>query len=116
MFYTRWTAATVTAICVACIGFAQAQNFPDRSIKLVVPFPAGGPTDTSARLVAQGLSVKIGQSVVIENNAGAGGSIAAKQVAMAAPDGYTLMMVAATHTFGTQPILTKLGFDPLKAF
>src|SRR6185295_2798922 len=95
---------------------ALAQNFPERPIRLVVPFPAGGPTDTSARLVAQGLSAKIGQSVVIENQAGAGGAIAAKQVAVATPDGYTLMMVAAAHTFGTQPLLTKLGFDPVKTF
>src|SRR5262249_42661047 len=72
--------------------------------------------DTSARLVAQALSLKLGQSVVVENNGGAGGAIAAKQVATAAPDGYTLMMVAAAHTFGTQPLLTELGFDPVKTF
>src|SRR4051794_3918912 len=107
----QWIVA-VAAISLALGANAHAQNYPDRSIKLVVPFPAGGPTDTSARLVAQGLSAKIGQSVVIENQGGAGGAIAAKQVATAAPDGYTLMMVAATHTFGTQPLLTKLGFDP----
>ena len=110
----RWL--IVTACWFAVTGAAFAQTFPERPIKLVVPFPAGGPTDTSARLVAQGLSAKIGQSVVIENQGGAGGAIAAKQVAVAAPDGYTLMLVAAAHTFGTQPILTKLGFDPIKTF
>ncbi len=118
MFGKRYLGAAAAAVVIVCggLGLARAQSFPDHPIKLVVPFPAGGPTDTSARLVAQGLSAKIGQSVVIENQGGAGGSIAAKQVAAAAPDGYTLMMVAAAHTFGTQPLLTRLGFDPLKAF
>src|ERR1043166_5116297 len=111
------TRLSLAALCIlAELGPAHAQTYPDRPLKLVVPFPAGGPTDTSARLVAQGLSLKIGQPVVIENNGGAGGAIAAKQVAVAAPDGYTLMMVAAAHTFGTQPLLTKLGFDPVKTF
>ena len=59
----------------------------------MVPFPAGGPTDTSARLVAQGMAAKLGQPIVIENQAGAGGAIGARQVANAAPDGYTLMIV-----------------------
>jgi tripartite-type tricarboxylate transporter receptor subunit TctC len=66
--------------------------------------------------VAQGLSARLGQSVVIENQAGAGGTIGARQVARAAPDGYTLMMVAATNTFGTSRLLYKLEYDPLKVF
>jgi tripartite-type tricarboxylate transporter receptor subunit TctC len=109
-------ATTALVLIATSVGVAHAQNFPDHPIKLVVPFPAGGPTDTSARLVARGLQSKIGQTVVVENQGGAGGSIAAKAVATAAPDGYTLMMVAAAHTFGTQPLLTKLGFDPVKTF
>ncbi len=116
MIGIRWILAALTAISLAAASAARAQNFPDHPIKLVVPFPAGGPTDTAARIVAKGLQSKIGQTVVIENQGGAGGAIAAKQVATAAPDGYTLMMVAAAHTFGTQPLLTKLGFDPVKTF
>ncbi len=77
----------------------------------MVPFPAGGATDTSARLVAQRLQLRLGQSVIIENQGGAGGTIAAKQVATAAPDGYTLMM-ASLSTFGTHPLLYKLDYDP----
>ena len=101
---------------LAATGVSLAQTFPDRPIKLVVPFPAGGPTDTSARLVAQGLAAKIGQPVVIENQGGAGGTIGARQVANAAPDGYTLMMVAAAHTFGTSRCSTSSSFDPVKTF
>src|SRR4051794_32131452 len=99
-----WTSVAAAAISLALGTNAQAQNFPDHPIKLVVPFPAGGPTDTSARLVAKGLQSAIGQTVIIENQGGAGGAIAAKAVATAASDGYTLMMVAAAHTFGTQPL------------
>src|SRR6266852_5402854 len=80
---------------------ARAQSYPEKPIKLVVPFPAGGATDTSARLVAQAMSSRLGQSVIIENQGGAGGTIGARQVATANADGYTLLMVAATNTFGT---------------
>jgi tripartite-type tricarboxylate transporter receptor subunit TctC len=95
---------------------APAQTYPARPIKLMVPFPAGGATDTSARLVAQGMSARLGQQVVIENQGGAGGTIGSRQVAQAAPDGYTLLMVAATNTFGIIPLLYKLDFEPQKAF
>ena len=95
---------------------AGAQAYPTRPIKLVVPFPAGGATDTSARLVAQGMSTRLGQTVVIENQGGAGGTIGARQVAQSAPDGYTLLMVAATNTFGIAPLLYKLDYEPLKTF
>src|SRR5215475_10726370 len=98
------------------VGMASAaQSFPEKPIKLVVPFPAGGATDTAARLVAQRLQLGLGQSVIIENQGGAGGSIGAKQVANAAPDGYTLMMNSLS-TFGTHPVLYKLDYDPMKAF
>ena len=94
----------------------QAQTYPAKPIRLVVPFPAGGPTDTSARLVGQALSSRVGQPVVIENQGGAGGTLGARQVATAPADGYTLMMIAVANTFGTQPVLYKLDFDPMKAF
>jgi tripartite-type tricarboxylate transporter receptor subunit TctC len=82
---------------------------------LVVPFPAGGATDTMARLISQGLSARLGQQIVIENQGGAGGTLGARQVAQSAPDGYTLLMMAA-NTFGTSPRLYKLDYDPLAAF
>src|SRR6266700_2883245 len=106
----------IAALAPAAADVASAQSYPDRPIKLVAPFPAGDATDTSARLVAQAMSSRLGQSVIVENQAGAGGTIGARQVAVASPDGYTLLMVAATNTFGTAPLLYKLDFDPLKTF
>jgi tripartite-type tricarboxylate transporter receptor subunit TctC len=94
---------------------AYAQTYPTKPVKLVVGFPAGGATDTTARLIAQRMQASLGQTIVVENIAGAGGSIAAKQVAAAAADGYTLMMTS-TSSFGTMPHLYKLDYDPVKAF
>jgi tripartite-type tricarboxylate transporter receptor subunit TctC len=104
-------AAMVTGVAT----LANAQTYPVKPIKLVVPFPAGGATDTAARLVAQRLQLGLGQTIVIENQGGAGGSIGARQVAHAAPDGYTLMM-GSLSTFGTHPVLYKLDYDPMTAF
>ncbi len=94
---------------------AHAQSYPTKPIKLVVGFPAGGATDTTARLIAQRMQTSLGQTLVVENIAGAGGSIAAKQVVAAPADGYTLMMTT-TSAFGTMPRLYKLDYDPVKAF
>ncbi|MDO9071889.1 MAG: tripartite tricarboxylate transporter substrate binding protein [Rubrivivax sp.] len=95
--------------------FAQA-GFPTRPVTLVVPFPPGGGTDTGARLVAQKLSAKWGQQVVVENKGGAAGQIGADLVAKAKPDGYTILM----GNIGTQAInpalYKKLPYDPDKAF
>ena len=78
--------------CLALIPGAQAQTYPSKSIRIIVPFPAGGTTDIVARLVAQRMSETIGQSVVVENRGGAGGSLGADLVAKAPPDGYTILM------------------------
>jgi len=95
--------------------FAQA-GFPTRPVTLVVPFPPGGGTDTGARLIAQKLSAKWGQQVVVENKGGAAGQIGADLVAKAKPDGYTILM----GNIGTQAInpalYKKLPYDPDKAF
>jgi len=88
--------------------------FPDRPIKLVVPFPAGGATDTAARLVARGASSVLGQPILIENQGGAGGTIALKQVIGAPADGATIMSVGVSSTFVTQRLLFNLDFDPAK--
>jgi len=109
----RWF--VLTAAVLAALHGAGAQTFPMRPIKLVVPFPAGGATDTSARLISQQLQMRLGQSVIVENQSGAGGSIGTRQVASAAPDGHTLLMSSAS-TFGTLPVLYRLDYDPLKAF
>jgi len=111
----RLILSTIIASWLSAGATAQAQGYPDRPIKLVVPFPAGGATDTTSRLVAQRMQQALGQTVIIENQGGAGGSIGARQVANAAPDGYTLLM-GSIGTFGTQPLLYKLDYDPHKAF
>ena len=86
------------------------------SIKVVVPYPAGGPTDTIARAVTHSLSGALGQSVIIENQSGAGGRIAMKQVANAAPDGYTLLMGGTNNNAITPAVYKDLDFDAMKDF
>jgi tripartite-type tricarboxylate transporter receptor subunit TctC len=108
-------AALATFVSLAAASGTHAQTYPAKPIKLVVGFPAGGATDTTARLIAQRMQAALGQTVIIENIGGAGGSIAAKQVAIAPADGYTLMMTT-TSAFGTMPRLYKLDYDPVKAF
>jgi tripartite-type tricarboxylate transporter receptor subunit TctC len=106
----------IAAIGIAAATNAGAQTYPDRPIKLVVPFPPGGPIDTMARLVAQGMSSNLGQQVVVENRPGAGSTIGSKAVASAEPDGYTLLF-GSSGSLGVAPALyTNLGLDPLKSF
>jgi tripartite-type tricarboxylate transporter receptor subunit TctC len=91
---------------------AAAQTFPTRAVTLVVPFAAGGSADAIARIVGQKLEVALGKPVVIENRAGAGGSIATGYVARADPDGHTLLYVTASHA-GLGALYPKLTFDPV---
>ena len=105
---------------IACLGMpagaASAQNYPSRPIKLIVPFPAGGPTDVQARIVAQEMSKTLGQQIVVENKGGAGGSIAAQAAATSAPDGYTVFF-ATGGTHGINPSLYKnVPYDAVKDF
>jgi tripartite-type tricarboxylate transporter receptor subunit TctC len=99
-----------------CASIAFADAYPDKPIRLVVPFPAGGPTDMVARPLAQFLGEQLKQSVIVDNRGGAGGGIGAEVVAKAPADGYTLLMA----TVGTQAInatlYRKLGYDPVKDF
>ena len=94
---------------------AAAQQYPQRAVRMVVPFPAGGPTDVLTRVVSAKLSERWRQPVVVENKPGAGGSIGADFVAKSAPDGYTLVMAtSSTHSIG--PALGKLPYDAQKDF
>ena len=92
---------------------AYAQPFPSKPIKIIVPFPAGGTVDFFARVISAKLSDALGQSVLVENRAGAGGNIAAEAVAKAAPDGYTLLMGSEIIAINTS-LYSKIGYDPVK--
>jgi len=94
---------------------ALAQAYPNKPIKLIVPFAPGGFTDVVARILGQKLSISLGQPFVIENKAGAGSTIGTDFVAKAAPDGYTLVMVSTTHVI-SPAIYPKLPYDPIKSF
>jgi tripartite-type tricarboxylate transporter receptor subunit TctC len=97
------------------IGSVAAQNWPTRPVRIVVTFAPGGSSDIVARLLAGPLQEKLGQSFIIDNRGGGGGTIGADVAAKAAPDGYTLLCVATS--FGTNPALnTALPFDPVKSF
>ena len=105
------------AVLLACsLAQAQPAAFPTRAVTLVVPFPPGGGTDTGARIVAQKLSVKWGQPVLVENRGGAAGQVGADLVSKAKPDGYTLL-IGNVGTQSINPALyKKLPYDPDKAF
>ena len=109
--------------CLAALGFALlattgawAQDYPSRPVTLIVPYAAGGGNDVMARIVAEKMSRSLGQQIVIENKGGAGGSIATRQVAKAAPDGYTLGL-GGTGTHAINPTLyPNVGYDPRRDF
>ena len=95
---------------------AQAQSWPQKPVRFIVPFPPGGATDISARLVGEKLSQIWGQTVVIENRGGAGGGLGAAEAARAAPDGYTLFFPSGSVVTANQHIYAKLNYDPDKDF
>jgi tripartite-type tricarboxylate transporter receptor subunit TctC len=120
MFRTAREASLAAAVAVAAgVGLASnaaAQNYPVKPIRLVVPFAPGGPADVIGRIIAQQLNVILGQSLVIENRGGAGGTIGARFAAMAEPDGYILMF-ANTSTMSINPaVYHRLDYDPAAAF
>lgn len=104
------------ALALAAPAHAHAQEYPSKAVRLVVPFAPGGGTDTIGRLIAQKLTDAWGQTVVVDNRAGAGGMIGAELVAKSAPDGYTLLM-GTTGTHATNPVVfAKLPYDALKDY
>jgi tripartite-type tricarboxylate transporter receptor subunit TctC len=103
------------ACLLSCVVAAAAENYPTRPVRVVVGFPAGGPTDAIARIVAQKLTDNLGQQFFVENVGGAGGNTAAGQVARVTPDGYTIMVISTG--FVVNPSLyAKVPYDPIKDF
>jgi tripartite-type tricarboxylate transporter receptor subunit TctC len=113
---TLFTGRCVTALALflALTGSARAEVYPDHAVKIIVPFPAGGTADAVPRLVADWLSRKWSQPVIIENRTGAGGNIGAEMVYRAAPDGYTLLSSPPPPLVINQNLYPQLGFDPAK--
>ena len=106
--------AAIAGIALAAV--AQAQSWPQKPVKFIVPFAPGGATDISARLLGQKLAEFWGQSVVIENRAGAGGGVGAAEAARATPDGYTLFFPSGSVVTANQHVYAKLNYDPEKDF
>src|SRR5215470_7189997 len=107
--------AAVLALSLA-LPAAQAQNYPSRAITVVVPFPAGGPSDVVARIVSEHMSKVLGQTMVIENVGGAGGVIGSGRVASAPPDGYTLLAGSMGSHVAAPVLAQNVKYDPQRDF
>lgn len=110
-------AASLSALVLPMVAFAQtAQNFPNRIVKLVLPYAAGGPSDLTIRLLAKELTGIFGQTVIVENSPGAQGALGSRKVSKSAADGYTLLLAtSATHAANVF-LMKELGYDPVKDF
>jgi tripartite-type tricarboxylate transporter receptor subunit TctC len=108
--------ALVALVALALAGAAQAQSWPAKPIRMVIPYPAGGSIDVSGRRLAEALGPELGQSIVVENRAGANGIIATDFVAKAAPDGYTLLVSTLAAHAGNPAAVKSLPYDPVKDF
>jgi tripartite-type tricarboxylate transporter receptor subunit TctC len=119
MLRRRVLPAIVVAIGLGLVatGVASAQPYPSKLIRIVAPFPPGGPTDGAARLIADRLSAVLGQTIVVENRpGGAGGTIGVKSAASADPDGYTILFTPPGPLVTAPAIFKNVGYDPVKAF
>jgi tripartite-type tricarboxylate transporter receptor subunit TctC len=117
MITRRRSLYALPALALAARDAAFAQTYPARPIKMVVPFPAGGPTDAMARIVSERLGVTLGQNIVVENRGGgAGGSLGAKTVAAADPDGYTILLTPPGPLTVGPAVHKNIGYDAAKAF
>jgi tripartite-type tricarboxylate transporter receptor subunit TctC len=115
MAFPTLLCAVLTVLLAAAVRPTHAQNYPDRPIRMLVPFPPGGPNDILGRVVAHKLSEQLGQQVVIDNRGGAGGIIGAETAARAVADGYTLLL-GGTASLAINPNLQKLPYDPIRDF
>lgn len=102
------------ALPLLTLAFAQAQDYPTKTIRMIVPFPPGGSNDIIGRQVATNLTERFGRQVVVDNRGGAGGIVGTELVAKAPPDGYTLLIISVAYPMGAA--IYKLPYDPVKAF
>lgn len=108
-------AALLSPLALLSFGLAQAQPYPAKPVTMIVPFPAGGPSDTLARLLAQSMTPALGQPITVENVGGAGGTIGSARVAQAKPDGYTMLITSVGHATSAT-LYRKLAYDPVESF
>ena len=114
MHRRRALQATAAVLGALAGPLARAQDFPSRVIKLVIPYPPGGPTDSIGRLLAQKMGQHLGQQLVVENRPGAGGNLGTNTVARSAPDGYTIVMGTNGPLAGNLSLVKDMPYDPLK--
>jgi tripartite-type tricarboxylate transporter receptor subunit TctC len=111
----RFTRLLATALALMAVSAASAQDFPSKPVRIVVPYPPGGPTDVIVRVIGNRLTESLGQQVVIENKAGASGMIGAELVSKSPPDGYTLLVNPSIHVI-LPSLVPKMPFDAIKDF
>src|SRR2546425_3208122 len=111
----KWIALCIAVGCALAASVLQAQTWPQRPVRVIVPYSAGGLSDTQARVISEQLSAAFGQQFLVENRVGATGAIAAEYVAKSTADGYTLFW-ATTPQVSVVPLIQKVNYDPLKDF
>src|SRR3954462_16003538 len=108
--------ALTTLALVAFTGLAGAQNYPSRPVTMIVPYPAGGPSDVVARIMADGMGKHLGQTIVIENVGGAGGTLGTGRAAASEPDGYTILGASMGSHVAAPAFYPNLKYDSTKGF